>query len=212
MLKLPSQAIRVAYADPPYLGQGARLYSEHHAQAEDWDQPATHRALIESLVTEFPDGWALSCSTPSLAVLLPMCPADVRIGAWFKTFCAFKKGIRPCYAWEPVIFRGGRNSKPPAPPKGGTQTTPKDFCEINEPALGIAARIAFLKGLPGAKPPAVCRWILDLLNVQPGDVVVDLFPGTGAMTRIAHEVTAEHFDLQPTHEPASSSARSSRKS
>ena len=38
-----------------------------------------------------------------------MCPAGVRVGAWVKTFCAFKKGVRPAYAWEPVIFTGGRN-------------------------------------------------------------------------------------------------------
>ena len=66
------------------------------------------------------------------------------------------------------------------PTKNGKQTTPKDF--IVEP-------ITLQKGLVGAKPEKVCRWILDLLNVQEGDEVVDLFPGTGIMGRVAKEVT-----------------------
>ena len=66
------------------------------------------------------------------------------------------------------------------PEKNGKQTTPKDF--IVEP-------ITLKKGLVGAKPENVCRWILALLNVQAGDEVVDLFPGTGVMGRIATEIT-----------------------
>lgn len=106
------------------------------------------------------------------------------MAAWCKSFCAFKKGVRPAYAWEPVIFVGGRNPNKghaaAIPEKGGKQTTPKDF--IVEP-------ITLRKGLVGAKPEKVCRWILDLLNVQPGDEVVDLYPGTGVMGRVAAEVT-----------------------
>lgn len=62
------------------------------------------------------------------------------------------------------------------PEKNGKQTTPKDF--IVEP-------ITLKKGLVGAKPERVCNWILDLLNAQPGDEIVDLFPGTGVMGRVA---------------------------
>jgi DNA modification methylase len=100
----------------------------------------------------------------------------VRVGAWVKTFCAFKRGVRPAYAWEPVIYRGGHNPpwEPHPPPlKGGKQTTPKDF---------IACPITLKKGLTGAKPAQFCDWVLDLLNVKDGDVVDDLFPGTGIMT------------------------------
>lgn len=128
------------------------------------------------LVVEFPDGWALSSSVPALRTLWPMCPPDVRVGAWVKTFSAFKRGVRPAYAWEPVLYWRGRN--PPRfahqpPQKGGKQTTPKDF---------VAAPITLKKGLTGAKPLAFCEWVLDLLNVQPGDEVVDMFPGTGIMS------------------------------
>jgi hypothetical protein len=162
--------MKFAYADPVYLGCG-RLYPEH-PESRIWDIPETHRELIERLSDEYPDGWALSLHTPSLQTLLPMCPPDVRVGAWVKPFHIYKKGVRPAYAWEPLIYRGGRNSKHPPPVKGGKATTPKDF---------VAANITLKKGLTGAKPPAFCSWVLDLLNFLPGDGLDDLFPGTGSM-------------------------------
>jgi hypothetical protein len=163
------------YADPPYLGC-CRLYGHHHPDGLCWDDPATYRKLIDRLAAEFPDGWALSCHTPSLAALLPMCPDDVRVGAWVKPFHIYKKGVRPAYAWEPVLYRGGRNAKHPPPEKRGKATTPKDF---------IACNITLRKGLTGAKPEPVCEWILDLLNFQPGDQLVDLYPGTAVMGNVA---------------------------
>lgn len=171
--------MRFAYADPPYLGQCARYNHEHGEEGGCWDEVETHYHLIERLVVEYPDGWALSASSPSLSVLLPMVPKGTRIAAWVKTFCAFKRGVRPAYAWEPVLFYGGRNPgmgfRHPPPVKGGAQTTPKDF---------LAAPITLKKGLTGAKPQAFCHWVLDLLNVQEGDEVHDLYPGTGVMGRV----------------------------
>jgi hypothetical protein len=170
-----------AYADPPYLGC-CKLYDHHHPSGVCWDRAETHLALIAEMTSAYRDGWALSASSPSLRTILPMCPADVRVGAWVKTFSTFKKGVRPAYAWEPVIFWRGRNPNAghphPPPVKGGAQTTPKDFHETWAQE-GIACPITLRKGLTGAKPAAFCDWVLDLLNVQPGDVVVDLFPGTG---------------------------------
>lgn len=172
--------MRFAYADPPYL-DCCRLYDHFHGDdGRCWDDIDTHKLLVERLMDEFPDGWAMSLSSTSLQRLLPLCPSDVRISAWAKSFCAFKRGVRPAYSWEPVIWRGGRNPnfghphKPP--PKGGKQNTPKDF---------IVAPITLKKGLTGAKPEKVCDWILDLLNAQEGDEVVDLYPGTGIMSRVA---------------------------
>lgn len=68
------------------------------------------------------------------------------------------------------------------PERNGKQTTPKDF--IVEP-------ITLQKGLVGAKPARVCRWILDLLNFEPGDELIDLFPGTGIMGIVAREANAK---------------------
>src|SRR4051794_4141650 len=99
--------MRFAYADPPYLGCGS-LYDKHHVRARDWDDPETHRALVARLMDEYPDGWAMSLSSPSMRTILPMCPSDSRVAAWVKPFAIFKPNVNPGYAWEPVIFRGGR--------------------------------------------------------------------------------------------------------
>lgn len=163
--------MRFAYADPPYLGCD-RFYPGH--PDTDWNDPQTHRSLIDALVDGYPDGWALSCHTPSLRLLLPMCPDDVRVGAWVKPFHVFKKGVRPAYAWEPVLFRGGHNKNHPPPEKGGKATTPRDW---------VSANITLRKGLTGAKPESFCLWVLDILGYRSGDTLDDLYPGTGAMTR-----------------------------
>lgn len=173
--------MRFAYADPPYLGC-CRLYDHHHPDGLCWDDLTTHKLLIERLCDDYPDGWALSCHTPSLRHLLPLCPDDIRIGAWVKPFHVYKRGVRPAYAWEPILYRGGRNAKHPPPKKGGRATTPKDF---------IACNITLKKGLTGAKPEPVCEWILDLLNVHPEDVLDDLYPGTGGMVRAARNRAAD---------------------
>jgi hypothetical protein len=174
-------AMRFAYADPPYLGC-CRLYNHYHPDEFCWDDIDTHKALIARLVRGYPDGWALSLSSTSLRRILPLCPENVRIAVWAKSFCAFKRGVRPAYAWEPIIFWRGRNPNagyPHAPPeKGGKQNTPKDF--IVEP-------ITLRKGLTGAKPARFCAWVLDLLGFQPGDKCADLYPGTGAMERAVAE-------------------------
>jgi len=172
-----------AYADPPYLGC-CRLYDHYHPDGCCWDDLPTHRRLITRLIVNYPDGWALSCHTPSLRELLPMCPEDVRIGAWVKPFHAYKRGVRPAYAWEPLIYRGGRNRNHPPPFKGDEATTPKDF---------VAANITLQKGLTGAKPKAFCRWVLDLLGYRDGDTLDDLFPGTGVMSRV---LAAAPLDLE----------------
>lgn len=155
--------MRIAYADPPYVGQSRK----HYGGAE-----VNHRLLIAHLCDDFHDGWALSCSSPSLRGLLPMCPSDTRVAAWVKPFHIFKRGVRPAYAWEPLLFRGGRNTGHKPPERGDPATTPKDW---------IAANITLRRGLPGAKPLEFCLWLFDLLNLQPSDELVDLFPGTGAV-------------------------------
>lgn len=167
--------IRVAFADPPYLGCGRKHYRRHHRHAGVWDSLDAYRRLLDRLVGEFADGWALCCSSPSLRDLLPLCPPDVRIGAWTKPFCIFKPGVPIAYAWEPLIFTGGR----PRPKRGPTI---RDY---------VSANVMIRTGLPGSKPPAFCRWVFELLGLQPGDQVVDLFPGTRVVTRTWREYCNE---------------------
>lgn len=96
--------------------------------------------------------------------------------ALWVTSWPFAEYVRHAWAgaWEPVLFRGGRNANHPPPPKGGKATTPKDF---------VSANITLKRGLTGAKPDAFCAWLFDILGARDGDELVDLFPGTGAVTR-----------------------------
>ena len=153
--------MRFAYADPPYIGRSS-YYKDHPDYAGEVD----HQQLIDQLISEYPDGWALSCSSSSLPILLPMCTIKVRVGAWVKPLASFKKGVNPAYAWEPVIFHGGRKRDPADP-------THRDW---------VSENITMKKGLPGAKPYAFCVWLFNLLNIRRGDVFDDLFPGTGKVT------------------------------
>lgn len=149
--------MRIAYADPPYIGQAKKHYG-----SEEVD----HTALITRLAT-YP-GWALSCSSPSLQYLLPMCPASVRVMAWVKPFCIFKPNVNPAYAWEPIIVH-------PARRLGRNVPTERDWVSCN---------ITLKRGLVGAKPEAFCLWLFKVLGANPDeDEFIDMYPGTGAVTR-----------------------------
>jgi hypothetical protein len=159
-------AVRLAYADPPYLGQGNRY---DHDDAGRWDDVAEHHALLAHLSASY-DGWAMSCSAPSLRDLLPGAPAKTRVAAWVKPFAAYKRSVRIAYTWEPVLFVPARDSSTDGAPVG------RDH--LSEP-------MAMRRGLIGAKPPRFCTWVLDLVGYIPGDEIDDLFPGTGVMGRVA---------------------------
>jgi len=159
--------VRSTPPPPPYLGQGAKWYGKHHLDAAVWDDPRTHVELVTRLVDEYPDGWALSLSAPSLRLYLNACPDDVRIAAWVKTWHQFLP-LTTQYAWEPVIWRGGRKD-----PKRNPWVRDWFSAGGGNPSQGPS--------LPGAKPPAFNRWVADLLCYRAGDVIEDLFPGTGGM-------------------------------
>ena len=79
--------MKFAYADPPYFGCG-KLYKEHPNWA-DCDSLEWHKALIDKLVNEYPDGWALSMTSGNLHHLLPLVPKNARVAAWVKPFAIF---------------------------------------------------------------------------------------------------------------------------
>jgi hypothetical protein len=158
--------VRLAYADPPYFGLAEKFYGDKHPEAAEYDKLETHARLIERLSDEY-DGWAMSLGTAQLHPILPLCPSDVRIGAWVKSWCSYKKNVMFAYAWEPVIFRGGRKGK-------AGELTVRDWFEY--PATQR-------KGFQGAKPEAVLWWIFRALRAQPGDEFTDMFPGSGAAGR-----------------------------
>jgi len=153
---------RIAYADPPYIGQAKKHYSHDPLCAE-----VDHAALIEQLA-EY-DGWALSMSAAmySLKEIIALAPDDCRVAAWVKPFASFKKGVDPAYTWEPILFKTCRKWD-----KG--QNTVRDH--ISEP-------ITMKKGLAGAKPEKFCFWLFELLGCSPDDELTDLFPGTGIISQ-----------------------------
>lgn len=157
--------VRLAYADPPYIGCSTRYA---HPDAVRWDDAARHVELAWKLEAEY-DGWALSASSPSLRAILPYVPERTRVASWVKPFAAFKRNVRVAYTWEPVLFAPGRDSS-----KDGAPVTRDHLSEV----------ITLRRGLVGAKPHGYCTWVLDLLGYVEGDDVTDLFPGTGIMGRV----------------------------
>lgn len=160
--------LRLAYADPPYPGLAERYYAGH----PDFDGEVDHRALLSSL-QDF-DGWALSTSARSLPGVLWLTVElgiEARVASWHR-------GARPARAawplngWEPVVFAGGRRlTQEPA-------DAPRDVLDyVARPRLTDPRRVI------GSKPAAFAFWMFDLLGARPGDELVDVFPGSGGISR-----------------------------
>lgn len=179
--------MKFAYADPPYYGLAAKFYAHLHPDAADYDRLETHAALIQRLCDEFPDGWAMSLHAPSLRDILPLCPRDVRVMAWVKPFVSFKPNVFPAYCWEPVLLRGGRKR-----PHGSKTPHVRDY---------LSLPISLGSPFKGAKPAGFVRWLLAALRVRQDDEFVDLFPGSGAVSR-AYEQWREQCPLFDPEEAA----------
>lgn len=166
--------IRIAYADPPYIGQAKKHYGDH----EDYAGEVDHRALVDRLVSDYPDGWALSLSGKSLQSILAMCPEDVRVLAWLKPWSNMLPGIRVQYAWEPVIVRGGRQG----PHIKGDPLLRDGALEATvAPPEGFTFRELPDGSVIGRKPRAFCWWLFEVMGLRPGDTLDDLYPGNGAV-------------------------------
>lgn len=161
------------YADPPYPGLAQRYYG-----CDEVD----HRELVRRLVDEFPDGWALSTSAAALpAVLRIVCEVmgfemnrytatEIRVASWVK---GARRGLahRARSAWEPVIVVGGRP----------LELGPLDRLDD---ALVISGRQrTHPNALIGMKPAAFAEWVFRMLGARQGDQLVDLFPGSGSVSR-----------------------------
>lgn len=160
--------MKAAYADPPYLNCGQRLYGKLHKQASEYDDPMAHKRLIERLCDEY-ESWGLSTHTPALRILLPWCPEDVRVCAWVKPFCS-AKAIQLYHAWEPILVL-----RPKIIRKKGIVSV-RDFVIATPPVFTGKGL-----GIPGQKPDAFCEWLFDALALKPSDDFHDLFPGSGVV-------------------------------
>lgn len=154
--------MRIGYADPPYPGC-AHLYAAHPDFAGEVD----HAALIQRLEDEF-DGWVLHTSSVAIGLLAPLMPEGARWMSWVKPFAAFKKNVSVAYAWEPVIVKAARK------PVVSGRMVMRDW---------ISCPITMQRGLTGAKPEVVCHWAFEMVGAEPEDELVDLYPGSGAVSR-----------------------------
>jgi len=148
-----------AYADPPYPGK-AFYYPEN--------REVDYASLVDRLDRSYSDGWALSVSAPGLRDVLPLCPKEVRVCAWFKG-PRYTTARRALCSWEPLIVCRGR---------------PLATDRVQRVLDGLIARGRF-RAFPGAmvgmKPPAFAEWMFAQLGATRGDFLDDLFPGSGAI-------------------------------
>ncbi|WP_338185619.1 hypothetical protein [Jatrophihabitans sp.] len=185
------QPRRIAYADPPYPGMSRRYYADHPDFAGEVD----HGELIGRLSAEY-DTWALSTSAAALPAVLALCPPGVAVAAWFRGHRPHRRAASPLNAWEPVIYGGlirraqledvshvdeldPPGFTPPLP-LGVAQDLPARvdaLVHVSRPRLTDPDRVV------GAKPAAFSRWLFELLAAQPGDELVDVFPGSGGVAR-----------------------------
>lgn len=185
--------MKLCIADPPYLGRAEMFYgatrvdnmnagarsainpmrkADNHPDAHLWDNPETHRELVERLCCDY-DGWAISMVPDNLRHYLQWVPVDTRIAVWHDPQ-AMPTGTHPRRRWEPVLVRRaeGRRRTVDVPwPVGDVLT------------VGHGRR-----GFAGAKPSEWTRWVLDMLGYQDGDTVDDLFPGSGAVSATAAQL------------------------
>ena len=156
--------MKIAYADPPYPGC-ADLYKDHLDYAGEVD----HRELVAKL--QLFDGWVLHTHVGGLRVMERenILPEDgIRICQWVKPFAAFKRNVSVAYAYEPVIIKAARK------PVVAQRVVMRDW---------IAEPITLKRGLTGAKPEKVCHWAFELVGAEPDDSLIDMFFGSGAVTR-----------------------------
>lgn len=159
------------YADPPYPGKAAKYYRHEPTFAGEVDFPRLIGELEAARAAGDCLGWALSTSAASLRDLLPLCPPTARVCAWVKPIGACSRTFGIHNTWEPVIVVPGRHLRPGK----------RDWLRA-APARGAGR-------LPGRKPIAFCAWLFDLLGMLPGDTLIDMFPGTGAISRAWAELS-----------------------
>ena len=102
------------------------------------------------------------------------------------------------WAWEPVIVKSSRTGLSTAAIKSGRARWVKDWLET------LPTGRYFTKGggqapaqrILGEKPAAFCRWVFELLGLEPGDELVDVFPGSGAVMEAFEGVRVDRFTEQ----------------
>lgn len=178
--------MKLAIADPPYppfIGSGGRKNrasrwygaeqrsstdrpSDFHPAASDWNDPARHRELLETLMAEY-DGWAIATSPDGLSAYHPI-PKEARILSWVKPN-AQPGAHRLISRWEAVILY----------PPIGRRSNRHGAGSVSDVLIANAPRVGFI----GAKPIEWTEWVLAALSAKPDDEIVDLFPGSNSVSK-----------------------------
>lgn len=162
LLSATNRPLTFAYADPPYPGLAFRYYGKREVN---------HKRLIASLEYSDYAGWALSTSTKALRDILPLCPREARVCAWVKPIGVSGKTRGLHNTWEPLIVVPGRRETPGF----------RDWLSAQPARNG--------GDLWGRKPIAFCAFLFRALGMRSGDELVDLFPGTGIVSRAWAELS-----------------------
>ena len=182
------KAVKLAIADPPYLGRAVRYYgqggcgygyghkqADNHPEAHLWDDPETHKELAQRLLANY-DGFAIALTVHSLSTYLQVLETDsrngIRVGAWIKPI-AIPSGSRIKTSWEPVIF------KIPKERRGYAMGD-----RVNDYLIANPPKRNFI----GSKPKEWTEWVLKVLGYEAGDEVHDLFVGSGAVSEVLANV------------------------
>lgn len=183
--------MKLAIADPPYLGRADRWYGDghgsgrtgnagnyrgrngrkpdYHPEAARWDDPQAHIDLVHDLAARF-DGRAVAGHASTTRLLLNAAPDDARLAIWARPN-AMPGGSRVVNSWEPVLYQ-----IPPARRGRTAGLGVRDFLHAS----------VIPQGFLGSKPPEWTRWVLDLLGYDPAiDDLTDLFAGSGAVAAAA---------------------------
>lgn len=181
--------LRFAYADPPYPGTAKRYYQNEPTYKGEVD----HAKLIASLrASATYAGWALSTSARALRDVLPLCPPEARVCAWVKPHSVPPATYGLHNVWEPIIVLQGRRLQP-----GRVDAL-------------IAYPARFGGTLPGRKPLVFCAWLFHAMGMLPGDVLDDLYPGSGIVSRAWREVSGRSHDYGSLRSAGSSGAVAAR--
>jgi hypothetical protein len=176
--------MKLAIADPPYppsscgrprasrwYGSKAHTLGPHsyaadfHPEADDWDEPARHRHLIEMLDAAY-DGWAIATAADSGDVYKPL-PEGTRVMVWVKPNAM----PGPAYIhnrYELVLLH----------PPVGRRSSRRGRGVVSDVLIAPKRN----DGFAGAKPVEWTRWVLDAMSYDAEtDTVDDLFHGSGAV-------------------------------
>lgn len=177
--------LRLAYADPPYMGLSRKYYGDEPTFAGEVD----HDELVSRLATY--DGWALSCSSasvPAIAARLVASGSAARLAIWLKRPRPHTTA-RIVTAWEGVFYLPARSTRDPSA---------EVLCDVFDGAPVARRRETLPGAVIGMKPPALLVWIFQLLGATPGDELEDLYPGSGIVGR-----TFAAWSGDPSRPPAS---------